>query len=302
MHSKRLPDSKLDVVFKMLFARPDANDLLIALLNDVLEPEVPIASVTLLNPDLAKDSLSDRGTVLDPHVRLADGRVVDVEMQMRRDEILKRAVYGLARLQRPQLDVGDDYRKLKPCIGIVFPGYRRAPSECCHSKFRFRDVRTGEELCDDLELHFVELPKLPAAHTEEYRRGGGLARWASFLINDAEELMRELETSDERTAKERALLRELALDPEAQRIIREREESQMLYEMELESWEARGKAKGKAEAVLAMLDARGLPLSEVQRSTIRDCGEMAELDRWVRRVLSVGSFDESLRRQPARRV
>ena len=122
MHSKKLPDPKLDVVFKMLFARPDANDLLIALLNDVLEPEVPIASVTLLNPDLVKDGLSDRGMVLDLHVRLADGRVVDVEMQMRRDEILKRAVYGLVRLYRPQLDAGDDYRKLKPCIGIVFLG------------------------------------------------------------------------------------------------------------------------------------------------------------------------------------
>lgn len=43
MRTEKLPDPKLDVVFKMLFAREDAHDLLIALLNDMLRTTEPAA-------------------------------------------------------------------------------------------------------------------------------------------------------------------------------------------------------------------------------------------------------------------
>ncbi|MBI5536640.1 MAG: hypothetical protein HY898_28230 [Deltaproteobacteria bacterium] len=47
-------DPKLDVVFKMMFARPDCKGILIALLTAILRPKTPIRSVTVLNHLLAR--------------------------------------------------------------------------------------------------------------------------------------------------------------------------------------------------------------------------------------------------------
>ena len=77
----KLLDPTLDVVFKLLFAHVNNRDILIALLTAVLKPSVPIDTVDVLNPEIPKDLPADRGAVLDIHVRLVDGRHIDVEMQ-----------------------------------------------------------------------------------------------------------------------------------------------------------------------------------------------------------------------------
>ena len=77
----KLLDPKLDVVFKLLFAHVNNRDILIALLTAVLRPVASIDTVDVLNPEIPKDLPADKGAVLDIHVRLADGRHIDVEMQ-----------------------------------------------------------------------------------------------------------------------------------------------------------------------------------------------------------------------------
>ena len=67
------------MVLKILFSRNQ--DLLISLLTAVLRPEVPIASVTIVNYALPKSAMQDKGGTLDVLVRLEDGSLVDVEMQ-----------------------------------------------------------------------------------------------------------------------------------------------------------------------------------------------------------------------------
>ena len=67
---KRL-DPKLDVVFKILFSAQENRELLISLLSAVLRPSSPIASVQVLNPEMPKELVTDKGSVLDLHVKLA---------------------------------------------------------------------------------------------------------------------------------------------------------------------------------------------------------------------------------------
>lgn len=75
-------DPKSDIVFKLLFSHPARRELLIALLEAVLKPDIPIASVELLDPTLPKANVSERGLVLDLRLRLSEGRLIDVEMQI----------------------------------------------------------------------------------------------------------------------------------------------------------------------------------------------------------------------------
>src|SRR5262249_36449299 len=57
---------------------------------------------------------------------------------------------------------------------------------------------------------------------------------------------------------------------------------------------AEGEAKGKADALLMILRGRGLAITDEQRRQIAGCTELATLDRWLERALSVTSIDELL--------
>jgi len=53
-----------------------------------------------------------------------------------------------------------------------------------------------------------------------------------------------------------------------------------------------GKAEGKAEAILAVLEARGLAVSAAERARITECKDVAELDRFLRAAVTAGSAAE----------
>ncbi len=56
--------------------------------------------------------------------------------------------------------------------------------------------------------------------------------------------------------------------------------------------EAKGKAEGKAEALLNFLAKRGISTTEIQRRRILDCRDLAMLDRWLDRALTVTKIDD----------
>lgn len=56
--------------------------------------------------------------------------------------------------------------------------------------------------------------------------------------------------------------------------------------------EARGKAQGEAQAVLTVLDARGVPVSEALRDQILACADLTQLDTWLRRAATAATADE----------
>jgi hypothetical protein len=58
--------------------------------------------------------------------------------------------------------------------------------------------------------------------------------------------------------------------------------------------EALGEAKGKAEAILEVLDGRGVTASEAQRQEILRCRDLDLLKLWLRRALIASSTDEMM--------
>jgi hypothetical protein len=55
---------------------------------------------------------------------------------------------------------------------------------------------------------------------------------------------------------------------------------------------AQGKVEGKAEDVLAVLEARELTLTQEQRERILGCKDTAELDRWLRRAVTIETVSD----------
>jgi hypothetical protein len=58
--------------------------------------------------------------------------------------------------------------------------------------------------------------------------------------------------------------------------------------------EAKGEARGKAAAILEVLEARGLAVSGEQRIDILHCGDIDRLNRWLRRAAVASSAEEVL--------
>jgi hypothetical protein len=57
---------------------------------------------------------------------------------------------------------------------------------------------------------------------------------------------------------------------------------------------AEGKTEGKAEALSAILGARGLSVSEELRQRILACRDAAALDRWIARAATAASIEQAL--------
>ena len=57
---------------------------------------------------------------------------------------------------------------------------------------------------------------------------------------------------------------------------------------------AKGLAKGKAESLMIILQQRGLVMTDEQQRQILSCTDVATLDQWLDRVLSVASVEELL--------
>lgn len=101
-------------------------------------------------------------TIMDLLVRLSNGSMVNIEIQVNRTRgFRKRMYYYGTQLMRRQLKNGESYHKILPVIVISVLDYDEFfenPNRP-HSSFRLREDHLGFEYDDTLTLHFVELLK-----------------------------------------------------------------------------------------------------------------------------------------------
>jgi predicted transposase/invertase (TIGR01784 family) len=268
----KLLDPKLDIVFKLLFANANNRDILISLLAAVLKPSAPIGAVEVLNPEIPRDLPADKGIVLDIHVHLTDGRHIDVEMQSElHSGFGQRVLYYWARLHATQLSAGDHYEKLCPTISVIILNSLLLPMAKAHSTFRVFEIEAHYELSDELEIHFVELPKieLEPDNTE-------LKRWMRFLLARNEKELEDLAMSDPNIRRATEALAELSQDPEARELARLREmaviNSKIIRQFTLAEGEAKGRIEGRAEslrlAIETAADLLGIDISDARRESM----------------------------------
>ena len=303
MPARKSLDPKLDIVFKLLFGEERNKALLISLLNAVLAPKKPIESVTVLHPEPGREGAEDKAIVLDLRVRLVDGEQVDIEMQSwARPAQRQRALYYWARLYSGQLGRGEGYDELRRCVVVMITDFAELEGERFHSLFRVCEVHEHQELNDHLELHWVELPKRGAAVLRNEERE--LVRWARFLSAESDEELQELAMKDPVLQRAKDALDRLSADPEARLRAEQREMALISYQLEMTEsrkqgiaegkalGRAEGEALGRARAVLAVLDTRQVPVSDEQRRSIEACADLATLDRWLVRALTVSDASE----------
>jgi predicted transposase/invertase (TIGR01784 family) len=294
--SVKLLDPTNDLVFKMLLLRKQ--DLLRDMIEAVLDLKQPIRDLEVQNPEIPRDFPGDKGVVLDIRVRLHDGRQLDLEMQSTvAPGTCARFLFYWAKMFTDSLGMGQDYTLLRPCISILWFKEPLPKGSRFHSIFHLSEDQTRETFTNEIEFHVLELPKLHLATAD---RQAKLDRWARFLRAQTAEELAELAHEDPIMTTAKDMLEDLSSDPAAQRLARERETAVLMHrhlmnsslEHGLKLGEARGEARGEAKAVLAVLEARGLAVTDQQRQQILECADIEHLDRWIRKAVTLAQVSE----------
>ena len=159
-----LLDPRNDYVFKRIFAQ--RVDLLSDLVNVIRGDAEPLTLTEVLNPTILPEEITGKGIVLDVQALDAQGRTIDVEVQVSTQrDYPARSLYYIARAFVEQLSSGEQYGKLRSVIGVNILNFAlfRAPEEEERAQWRFGMVtyhQPQRALDVQLELNFLELPKL----------------------------------------------------------------------------------------------------------------------------------------------
>ena len=150
-----------DFCFKELMQNPKIRKGFIAGILKKTPEE--ITETILLPAETRRDYADEKLSILDVKVLLADDTRMDLEMQVAYfGSWDKRVLFYLSKLYTEQIQKGDDYEKLKKCIHVGVLDFIRFPeSEECYHKINLCNCKSGEIYTDLLELHILELPKLP---------------------------------------------------------------------------------------------------------------------------------------------
>ena len=153
-----------DIMFKIVFGTHQNEAILRALLNALLslQGRDKIVELEILSPNAEKVFFDDKGPVLDLKARDEAGTHYNIEVQLRAGVIdyTKRSLYYTAKLYCGQLKSGNNYHLLRRSVSISILDFTLFPeSTDLHSKFHLWDREQDFKLADDLELHYLELPK-----------------------------------------------------------------------------------------------------------------------------------------------
>ena len=243
-----------DFVFKLFFSTPENKPLLISFLESVIRPSHPIKEVGLLNSELCKDALDEKTSFLDLYVELDNGTRIDIEMQMVTNRFFKkRLLYYWSRLHAKQLGTGIDYSKLLPTISITILAdieFKNCPDDA-HSLFELRERKRNELYLPDLEIHFLELPKLARWTDDKDINYDKLERWMRFfnLKNEPEGCTQKL-AKDPVMSKALKALEILSQNPDARALAEMREDARINYISGINAAHEEGEEKGRAEGKL----------------------------------------------------
>lgn len=232
-----------------------------------------ITGLELMDKELTKEELSDKSGILDVKLKLANGTVIDIEIQASWNaSFVKRTLFYWAKMYTADFKAGESYDNLHKCItiNIIADGFRF--NDAVHSEYLLQEKRAHTLLTDVLEVHFLDLQAAKRATEEESAENKQVP-----LIN----WLRFIETSDK---EERAMIAKtspilkmlneqidiLSLSPVERKLYESRmklkSDIATISEDQFKAGLQEGKLEGKLETA-RVLKQLGDPVQKIMRAT-----------------------------------
>jgi predicted transposase/invertase (TIGR01784 family) len=176
---KKLLSPLVDIIFKRIFGDARNTDILANLLLSVLNlPEDEYAELEFVDPYLKPETEGGKLSILDVKVKTKSGKILDIEVQLCRVTAIRARIlfYG-SKLIADQMGESDNYKKIKPVILIIIADFNLLPEETkYHNTYRILNEETHKPFTKLLEIHTIELQKLPPSGD-----GSPLSGWVQFM-------------------------------------------------------------------------------------------------------------------------
>ena len=285
-----MPEPSLlnDILFKIVFGTSNSEPVLAALLNALLgyTGDERITSLTIDNPTLDKEYLSDKGVVLDLKAVDKLGHWYNIEVQLQatlgRENYFKRSLYYSTKLFVGQLEPGQSYSKLQKTISISLLDFYLFPeAEELHSSYVLKEKSTSAPFFDLLELHYIELKKFsihkPHVLRTPFEKWLHILKFSEIYAQPNTPLPENLQKEEGISMAIETMRKAYARD-EVRELIQMREKALRDYESGLETALEKGREEGREEGREAGLEevARRMLERSVERNLILELTGLSE--------------------------
>ena len=261
----------IDYVFKRVFAYKGNEDVLADFLESILN--VKIEKLEVKNPEMMKNSREEKLGVLDIKVETKEN-IIDLEMQLEDEEnIEEREATYMGKLLSEQLEVGDEYKKLKKSVVIFITNFNKYETNTYHNvaKMRFEKINKDEYVDMGykeeeqignkyIEFHVIELPNHVIELPKFIKKNPGvekrLEQWLWLIVGRKEKV--EMAVKENKNVKKAdKVLERISKDPkERERYeailkaeFNQRISNQKFMDKGIIEGEARGKIIGREEGM-----------------------------------------------------
>jgi len=144
-----------------------------------LDGKAKIVDVNLVNPFQLPRIRGEKASIIDVRAKDLMGRSFIIEMQVaEKAGFGKRIQYYISKDYSAQIDIGEQYPKLKPVYFIGILNFNFFPTKNYFSKHLIMDEETHECTLDDLKFRFIELKKFKK---EAHELETVVDKWTYFI-------------------------------------------------------------------------------------------------------------------------
>ena len=239
-----------DYVFSRIFGYKRNWELLKDLIEAILI-DVKIKKIELVKQyTLDKETIENRGAVLDVLAILNDDTYVNIEMQV--DDYkntVERSIFYDSGLYHESLVKKDSFKKAKRVIGIWILAYDIFDEGTFHEIARLKRDYNNILLTDIMEYHYIQLPKFK----EKCKRiSSKLEEWLTFIVNEDVEAIKMIDNKFVQKAEDE--LEYINSDKEERMRAKFREKSEWKYNLDVESMMEYGRKEQSIEIAKKMLE------------------------------------------------
>ena len=172
-----------DIAFRKIFGNDSKKKSLISFLNAVIDlpRNEQVVEVEIINPYQLGKLSGGKSTIVDVKAKDEKGNMFIVEMQVAEfDFFNKRILYYTSQGYVSQLNQGVHYEKLRPVYFIGILEFEIGQNPNYFSRHKVLDVETKEQIIQDVEFNFIELPKFNKTIDQ---LESSIDQWTYFIKN-----------------------------------------------------------------------------------------------------------------------
>ena len=256
-----------DYLFKFVFGRAERKRITLSFLNAILDLDgaAELTDITFIDREIEPQFEEDKLSRLDIYGILSDGSQINIEVQLiNRYNMEKRTLYYWAKMYQT-IRKGEEYQALRRSITINLLNFNLLPQENPHNMYGLYDISSGHRLTEDIEIHFLEMPKFKCKSIQEMMR---LEKWLAYFSNKLNERETEELAMSETAIKEALHAEHIFMQDEVERRqYEQREKALRDYISDMRGSHAEGLSlglkRGRAEGMALGME-RGLAQATLQ--------------------------------------